>query len=567
MVSLRILNCVITLAWCELDSLQLLQQSVGVDAQGNVQMMHAHEHTMSLDIASSKPNVNVAMLGAQTTGKSTIVGRVLAASGAVTASAISSAESAAVAAGYKSMKYAWLCDEEPEERIGRWAQRTVHTNWLPPIETETNRVTFIDVPGARDSNTEMEEGIAMADVAVLVVSAARGAFELGAGARGGSGQTVTHIQAASGVGVKRFVVAVNKMDSVEFSKDRFDEIVEELKRLLKKAGISAQSVAFVPVAGYDGVNVMTKSNKMGWYRGWKTSSDKDRTGQTLMEAIASAAQMRGQISRDTTGALRMPVKGSSAGGPLLSHIERGSISAGQTVRLCPSGDSATVDIFHLGGGTLSKAVAGDMVKVSLTTSAEITSGAVAYDESHQCVKVNSFDSNVLLDHDRHDVPCQPKDFTNNFTATVDVGFQHIQSTWKLLSAMDRRTRRWVDNPKSVGKGQYAKVRMYPLADIDLDAKADHLFLFSDKGTFKKWGDLQEWDLVHRGGLMTVNAVGDDGPPKGDMVPHNPCINAPKCWDYFTAETKGYSWVMKDHDDDGKPFTYEWYSDYINCDDI
>lgn len=103
-----------------------------------------------------------------------------------------------------------------------------------------------------------------ADVALLVVSAARGEYEAGVSR---SGQTREHALLAYTLGVKQIIVCVNKMDLTEppYSQKRFDEVVRGVSGFLKKIGYDALTVPFVPISGWTGENMITATQKVSFY--------------------------------------------------------------------------------------------------------------------------------------------------------------------------------------------------------------------------------------------------------------------------------------------------------------
>lgn len=137
----------------------------------------------------------------------------------------------------------------------------------------------------------MITGTAQADAAVLVVAATKGEFEAGISS---DGQTKEHLLLAYTLGVKQLIVCVNKMDSdtVDYSKQRFDEIRTEMGGYLKKIGYSVDKVNFVPISGWTGDNMTIKSDKMTWYN-----------GPTLIQAIDLLEAPRRPVEKP----LRIPI--------------------------------------------------------------------------------------------------------------------------------------------------------------------------------------------------------------------------------------------------------------------
>lgn len=104
-----------------------------------------------------------------------------------------------------------------------------------------------------------------ADCAVLIVAAGTGEFEAGISKEG---QTREHALLAYTLGVKQLIIGVNKMDSTEppYSDKRFQEIQNEVSQYIKKIGFNPKAVAFVPISGWNGDNMLEPSEKMGWYK-------------------------------------------------------------------------------------------------------------------------------------------------------------------------------------------------------------------------------------------------------------------------------------------------------------
>ena len=155
--------------------------------------------------------------------------------------------------------------------------------------TAHRRFTIVDAPGHRDFIPNMISGSSQADTALLVVDAGTGAFESGFNE---GGQTREHILLVRSFGVQQLVVAINKLDSVslcyqlcrntetvrqvDWSQDRYSEIVERLKPFLSQSGFNLSKVAFVPCGAMLGENLAKRQNKQlaSWY-----------SGQTVVEAL------------------------------------------------------------------------------------------------------------------------------------------------------------------------------------------------------------------------------------------------------------------------------------------
>ena len=139
---------------------------------------------------------------------------------------------------------------------------------------------------------------------MLIVASGVGEFEAGISA---NGQTREHALLAYTLGVKQMIVGINKMDSTAppYSENRYNEIKKEVSTYLKKVGYNPASVAFVPISGWHGDNMLEASEKMGWYKGWGiTRKEGNASGKTLFEALDAILPPK----RPTESPLRLPLQ-------------------------------------------------------------------------------------------------------------------------------------------------------------------------------------------------------------------------------------------------------------------
>jgi elongation factor 1-alpha len=220
-------------------------------------------------MGKEKNHINLVVIGHVDSGKSTSTGHLIYKCGGIDKRTIEKFEKEAAEMGKGSFKYAWVLDKLKAER-----ERGITIDIaLWKFETGKGVYTIIDAPGHRDFIKNMITGTSQADVAILIIAAGTGEFEAGISKEG---QTREHALLAFTMGVKQMIVAVNKMDdkSVNYDQKRFDEIKKEVSDYLKKVGYNPDKVPFIPISGWNGDNMLEKSENMKWYN-----------GPTLVEAL------------------------------------------------------------------------------------------------------------------------------------------------------------------------------------------------------------------------------------------------------------------------------------------
>jgi elongation factor 1-alpha len=209
--------------------------------------------------------------------------------------------------------------------------------------TDSYHYTIVDAPGHRDYVKNMISGAGQADVALLLVPAE--GFET-AIARGDhstgeiQGQTRQHARLLGLLGIEKLIVGVNKMDAVDWSETRFNEIKEEMTKMITQAGFKPKQVPFIPYSGFQGENLVNKSEKASWYKGWKANLNKETVveGFTLYDALEKLVK---PPKRHPEKPLRVPINGiykiKGVGDVITGRVEQGIISAGDVCRIAPRG--------------------------------------------------------------------------------------------------------------------------------------------------------------------------------------------------------------------------------------
>jgi len=294
---------------------------------------------------SERPHLNLIIIGHVDHGKSTTSGHMLYLAGAIDNRTIKAFEEEARKLGKETFKFAWVLDNLKEERE---RGLTIDLRFLR-FETKKYYFTVIDAPGHRDFVKNMITGASQGDGAILFVSAKRGEFEAGIGP---GGQTREHAFLAFTLGVNQMVVAVNKMDdqSVNWSEERYNEIKNEVSRMLKMVGFKVDKIPFVPTSGWTGDNLVKQSDKMPWYK-----------GPTLIDALDTFEMPPKPMGKP----LRLPVQDiysiTGVGTVPVGRVETGVLKEGDEVIFMPANKKAEVKSLEMHHTRIPKAEPGDNV--------------------------------------------------------------------------------------------------------------------------------------------------------------------------------------------------------------
>merc|ERR1711985_113728 len=316
-----------------------------------------------MGMESTKKHLSIVICGHVDSGKSTTTGRLLFELGGIPEREVVKLKEEALALGKSSFAFAFYMDRCKEERErGVTIQCTTKE-----FHTEKWHFTIIDAPGHRDFIKNMISGAAQADVALLMVPA-DGNFTTSI-QKGDvksaeiQGQTRSHARLLNLLGVKQLLVGVNKMDTevAGYKEERYKEISEEMRHMLTKVGwkddFVKNSVPIIPISGWEGDNLTTKSTKMTW---WKGADVRDSAGNSVHvdNVLDALNDFCGLPERKTDAALRVPISGiykiKGVGDVLTGRVEQGILKPGDEVIFLPThtttlpcqGKVFTVEMHH-----------------------------------------------------------------------------------------------------------------------------------------------------------------------------------------------------------------------------
>ncbi|KNF07333.1 bifunctional enzyme NodQ [Gottschalkia purinilytica] len=261
----------------------------------------------------NRESLNIVVVGHVDHGKSTLIGRLLFDTDSLPQGAIEKVKRISKEKG-KDFEYAYLLDAfEEEQKQGI----TIDTTRLQ-FKTDKRDYVIIDAPGHKEFLKNMISGAASAEAAILMVDANEGIQE----------QSKRHGYILSLLGIQKVYVAVNKMDLVDYSEERYSEVRKDFDRFLNTLGV--YPIKYIPVSAFYGDNIAEKSEKMPWYN-----------GESILDAIDSLEKEKGLEEKS----LRFPIQDIYKFDHrriIAGRIESGSLKVGDEIVILPSNKTTKV---------------------------------------------------------------------------------------------------------------------------------------------------------------------------------------------------------------------------------
>lgn len=398
-------------------------------------------------MAKEKPHINIVFVGHVDHGKSTTVGRLFYDTGVIDEQTMKKLKEKAQELGKAGFEFAFIMDNLKEERERGVTIDLMHKKLM----TDKFEYTVIDAPGHKDFIKNMITGASQADIAFLVVAAAEGIMT----------QTREHVILCRTMNVKQIGILVNKMDTVNYDKAKFDAVKAEITTLLKQVGYKAEEVPFIPISAWKGDNVVKKSENMSWY-----------TGPTLRQQM----DIFKEPEKPTGLPLRIPLQDvyniTGIGVVPVGKVETGVMKVGDKVIVVPGregkgvvGECKSIEMHH---EQVNEAIPGDNIGFSVRGigKKDIARGDVLGHPDNPPTVVSEFTAQIMvLNH--------PTVITAGYTPvfhvhTSQIACQFLAIEKKLNPATGETIQ---ENPDFIKNGDAAIVRLKPLKPLVIETQA------------------------------------------------------------------------------------------------
>ncbi|WP_435360747.1 translation elongation factor EF-1 subunit alpha [Haloarchaeobius sp. DFWS5] len=393
---------------------------------------------------ADKLHQNLAIIGHVDHGKSTLVGRLLFETGNVPEHIIEQYRTEAESRGKGGWEFAYVMDNLAEERDRGLTIDVAHKRF----DTDKYYFTIVDTPGHRDFVKNMITGASQADNAVLVVAADDGVAP----------QTREHVFLARTLGIGELIIAVNKMDLVDYDESRYGEIKDEVIALLKQVNFKSDDATFIPISAFEGDNISAHSDEMPWYE-----------GKTLLEAIDDLPEP----AMPTEAPLRLPIQDvytiSGIGTVPVGRVETGTLEPGMKVAFMPSGASGEVTSIEMHHEEVKQAVPGDNVGFNVrgVGKDDIRRGDVCGPAEEPPTVAETFQAQII-------VMQHPSVITAGYTPVLHTHTAQVACTFESIDKkIDAKTGDVIEeNPDFIEAGDAAIVTLRPQKPLSIEKAAE-----------------------------------------------------------------------------------------------
>lgn len=304
-------------------------------------------------MSENRKLIKIATAGSVDDGKSTLIGRLLYDTKSLTTDKIEAIERSSKQRGYDYLDFSLATDGLVAEREQGITIDVAH------IYFNTEKTNFIvaDTPGHVEYTRNMVTGASTSQVAIILIDARKGVIE----------QTYRHFFISNLLRISHVVVAINKMDLVNYEEEVYLKIKKDFDELVAKSDFSEDQITFIPVSALNGENIAKKSKEMPWYVG---NSLLDHLEVLEPEDLQESSVARFPVQyviRPKTEAFH-DFRGFSG------KLYGGSLKVGDEVTLLPSLNTSTIKSIHFFDQELDEAAPGSSITVTLSSEVDLSRG-------------------------------------------------------------------------------------------------------------------------------------------------------------------------------------------------
>ncbi len=413
-------------------------------------------------MAAPKPKINVVFIGHIDHGKSTTVGRLMYDTKNLSEQDYRKLQAMAEEKGKGTFAFAYMMDVTKEERD---RGITIDVNYKK-LDSDKYSFTVIDAPGHQDYVKNMITGTAQSDGAVLVVAAKDGVMS----------QTKEHAFLAQVMGIKQIVVAINKMDELNYSEEGFNKVKADVVALFKGKFKEDQYVV-IPISSWNGENITKPSDKTPWYK-----------GPSLFEAMNNFKAPEGLTGKP----LRLPIQDvysiKGVGMVPVGRVETGILRPNDKVIIMPENIATQIKTVEAHHEQLPEALPGDNIGFNIKNvdKGAIKRGSVVGPENNPPTVAEEFTAQIIvLNH--------PTAITAGYTPVFHI--HTAQMSCSIVELIKKIAPTPEDAPKFLKTGDAAIVRIKPTQPLACETYKDFpqlgRFAIRDMGKTVAAGVIQE----------------------------------------------------------------------------
>ncbi len=321
-------------------------------------------------MTSNKNILKFITCGSVDDGKSTLIGRILFESKLILDDQLEVLKNDSIKVGTQgdNLDLALLVDGLSSER----EQGITIDVAYKYFNTKKRKFIVLDTPGHEQYTRNMVTGASNADLAVILIDASKGVLT----------QTKRHSYVCSMMGIKNIIVAINKIDQVEYKEKIFNSISDEFKTISAKLNFSQMSI--VPVSALKGDNVSIKSKKTKWYK-----------GKTLLDILEKSEIKRHKEQSTFRLPIQSVLRPNSKFRGFQGTVSSGSISKGDKILIQPGSNTAKVKEIFYSGKKINKALTDNAITITLNKEIDVSRGNIFTKDKEPCEISNQFQSKLI----------------------------------------------------------------------------------------------------------------------------------------------------------------------------